>query len=216
MNKKLKVGDYFGLNLADGSFIIGRLIFDPTQKAVQEDGHHNFTFVQDCYLIQVYKGIHKEFDEKKLSSLETLIPGLYIYKSAFYKKLYKPNWQYLGHKKINLDEVDFPMVISNAEKYYFQYGEINIPIAMEEDLDIRRTTHTTQSQVIIMALHYMERDDIIRKDYFMPKTFLEKADVRFAEEQLQNRIFNMTGINLTKSYHELALEHGFDLSRFYK
>tara|TARA_A100001391_G_scaffold204596_1_gene200842 strand:- start:10621 stop:11265 length:645 start_codon:yes stop_codon:yes gene_type:complete len=214
MSKKLRVGDYFGLELAGGKFIVGRITFDPEQRKAKEGNYGNFNFVQDCYVIQVYEGIYSRIDSRDLAHLKVLIPGLYIFKSSFYKKLYKPAWRYLDHREVNPRTVEFPMVITNAERFYFEYGEISIPI--EKGVDIRKTVHATNSQAVVNALHYMGRDDLVRKDYFMPASFLERSDLRFSEDPVLHDVAAMVGVDLGKGYYQLALEHGADLSRLYE
>lgn len=67
------------------------------------------------------------------------------------------------------------------------------------------------SQCLGTACHYQDRDDLI--EYYIPQSFLEKEDLRFADKQRQE-VYKQIGEDPTISYYELELKNGFDLEDF--
>jgi len=216
MANKLKEGDIFYVQY-QGKYFFGKILMDIVERMpVREIPMKTF---HDCYLIGVYKGI---YDKSILLETEFIIPSIFVEKKQFYHLNieHKTEWHFYKNEPINYKkDISFPenITIINSKDICFRCGEVHLPTKLTKkdwlgDFDIQRRVHYCYSTVLMMACHYQNKDELMA---FVPYAFLEKEDLRFAENQ-REEVYKQIGEDIKISYYELSLKYGLDLGRFYE
>ena len=214
IKKRLNEGDIFYVQY-QGKYFFGKILMDIGERIPQRG--IPIKFAHDCYLVGVYKGI---YDEPILLEKDFIIPSVYTLKKQFYLREYKTEWHFYKNEPINYKtDISFPENITIVDKVgiCFRCGELQFvtQLSKEEwlgDFDIQRRVYFWYHSVLETACHYQDRDDLI--EYYIPQSFLEKEDLRFADKQRQE-VYKQIGEDPTISYYELELKNGFDLGRLY-
>lgn len=220
MAKKIicKVGDIFSIPVSDTEFIYGQILFDvasqyiKNKKVSSNDISRNyFGFFNKSVLVRTFQGVFNSItavDFNKVAVNSTFV---------FQDFLSEYNGKIEGHGVINPILVTFPEVLSSYNMDFFlAVGELYLPIPISnkeyEEIGIYASSGYGYYEVIMATLDYSGRNDLV-SDNKMDNYFSD-SDLRSMPEQ-RTKIYALAKESPNQSYYDMALKHGFDLSRLY-
>lgn len=214
-NNKLEEGDIFYVPYKE-KYIFGKILLDISERILKAEEKNPMWGLADCYMVGVFDGV---FNEPILNIQNMAITSAFTSKKYFYSKQNRIDWHYYGNNLIDFKKLVFPEnIISHNNDYYFQTGELNIPITIKNEqydnggeFDIKRTISPSFMGILRDSLYYMNRKDLMD---FVPAILYDKKDLHF-NIPARSKIYRMIGENPNISYYDLALKYGYDLARFY-
>jgi hypothetical protein len=222
--KKLTHGDIFYLELPCKKYVIGKVLFDVEKQSneksiIFENETYMNTFRRNCcQLIEMYKGIYDQPND--IQKIEVLIPRVFVY--GIDSKANNLPYGILAHEKIDYTKVEFPEVIGDSyEAIRLMRGELPLIIEDsysfdEEDLGGFPVSYGAEQIEVVtnICLYIQGREDLIIGGFYR-KNGLKDRDLLYHPE-LRRKLYKRVGADPNKSYYELALSQGYDLSRFYE
>lgn len=215
---KCKVGDIFSIPVSDTEFIYGQVLFDVTSQYINNahilpsDINKSYLgFFNESLLVRTFKGVCTSINAADFDNIA--VDSTFVFRDF----LSKHNGRIERNIEINPTLVSFPEVLSRDNMIiYLAVGELYIPIPISgkeyEEIGVYPSSGYGYYNVIMATLDYSGRSDLVG-DHHMDNYF-RGLDLRSTPE-LRAKIYNLAKESLNQSYYNMALKHGFDLSRLY-
>lgn len=200
------------MHISNGQYVFGRILLDIEEKCIKTklvDENSPLARLA-CLVIEGYNLLK---DEPVFEPSPTLIRGYLVEDSAFHNGTFS----IVEHKPVEPNELDFPGTFDinpfNGD-VAFERGEVYIPLSISEDeaesFEIIGGVHfsTAFSSVILTLMNRTDLTEHVAE--------LKYDDIRFNTIEKQKQIYSLIGEDMSLSYYDLSLKHGFDPKRFYK
>jgi hypothetical protein len=164
--------------------------------------------------METYNGVFDTLD--RVDYKKIAVKSNFVSKDMFKREDVK----ILHNIPVNPKNVTFPEVITTFNSnYFFSVGELNIPIKItsqeRDDIHIY-PSYGSGYWEMVATLVYSNRPDLIEeKKHIQDKSFYFASEDLRVKPEFRNKIYTMIKEDPKQNYYEMALKHGFDLSRLY-
>ena len=217
MAKKVyKTGEMFSVKVSENEYIFGRILFDPNlqylKKVPKEKQFSYLDFFGRCFLVETYMGVFTSLSDVNFDKIA--IKSSFI-SNRFFKE---EKVEKLSNKPVNPIDVSFPEVLSiYNDVIYFTVGELRlqVPLSFEEFEKIKvRPSYGSGYWDVIATIMTSKREDLVEDKRDIKDNYFFDSDLRSLPD-IREKIYSLLGESSEQSYYELALKHGFDLTRLY-